>query len=90
MTRFLILKSVFLFSSKIDLVRLGEHNYNDDYDFAEHEDFVVAETVLYPNYKLPEAYHDLALLRLESGLTLKVSLLHSCLSLVTWKVREIT
>lgn len=80
MTRVLIPQSVFLFHSKIDLVRLGEHDYNNDYDFADHEDFVVAETVLYPDYKLPEAYHDLALLRLESELTLKVSLLHSCLS----------
>lgn len=61
--------------SKPDVVRLGEHNYNDDNDGAAHEDFAVAGTVLYPNYNHPEAYHDLALLRLASRVNLKVSLL---------------
>lgn len=61
------------------MVRLGEHNYNDDGDGARHEDFGVAETVLYPNYKSPEAYHDLALLRLVSKVVMKVRSLYVCL-----------
>uniref|UniRef100_A0A0P4W880 Peptidase S1 domain-containing protein n=1 Tax=Scylla olivacea TaxID=85551 RepID=A0A0P4W880_SCYOL len=52
--------------NKPEVVRLGEHNYKDDNDGAPHQDFDVAETVMYPGYVYPEAYHDLALLRLSS------------------------
>ncbi|KAK8372383.1 hypothetical protein O3P69_020972, partial [Scylla paramamosain] len=49
-----------------EVVRLGEHDYHDTNDEALHQDFDVAETVMYPGYAHPEAYHDLALLRLSS------------------------
>lgn len=54
------------------MVRLGEHDYNDDNDEADHQDINVAEIVLYPSFTSPEAYHDLALLRLASEVTLQV------------------
>ncbi|XP_050721237.1 vitamin K-dependent protein C-like isoform X2 [Eriocheir sinensis] len=66
-------------NNKPDVVRLGEHNYNDDRDGADHEDFGVAETVPYPNYNRPEAYHDLALLRLASKVVLKYHISPVCL-----------
>lgn len=74
--------------SKADVVRLGEHNYNNDNDRAAHEDFNVEGTVLYPSYNHPEAYHDLALLRLASRVVLKVSLFHRGLCNFRQYVRE--
>lgn len=68
------------------MVRLGEHDYNDDSDDANPEDFDVAETVLYPDHTRPEAYHDLALLRLASKVTLKVSLSCNCLFMLVINV----
>lgn len=56
-------------------MRLGEHNYNDDHDGAEHADYDVAESVQYPDYNYPVAYHDLALIRLATRVPFKVSLL---------------
>ncbi|XP_063586327.1 proclotting enzyme-like [Penaeus indicus] len=46
------------------VVRLGEHDYSTTRDGDRHEDFPVGETVLYPEYRLPQAYHDLALVKL--------------------------
>ncbi|XP_050721194.1 clotting factor G beta subunit-like [Eriocheir sinensis] len=67
------------FSNNADVVRLGEHDYNDDFDDANHKDFSVAETVLYPDHNRPEAYHDLALLRLASRVALKDHISPVCL-----------
>lgn len=58
-------------------MRLGEHNYNDDFDFADHEDFDVIERVQYPDYKFVEGYHDLALIKLANKVILKVSVFKS-------------
>lgn len=56
-----------------DVVRLGEHDYNNLHDGAAHQDFGVVNTVLYPDYNPPQAYHDLALLRLDSTVNIQVS-----------------
>lgn len=57
-----------------DVVRLGEHDYNDEEEGAFPEDFDVLDTVLYPDYKHPQAYHDIALLKLASKVTIQVSI----------------
>lgn len=55
-------------------MRLGEHDYTKDNDGASPKDFGVLDVVYYPDYSPPEAYHDLALLRLNSEVKLQVSL----------------
>lgn len=60
-------------SSAASVVRLGEHDYADDQDGANFIDFDIEKTVLYPDFKRPEAYHDLALLKLSSKVTFQVS-----------------
>ncbi|XP_047470524.1 uncharacterized protein LOC125026265 [Penaeus chinensis] len=50
---------------KLTVVRLGEHDYSDDEEGASHQDFGVAQVIIYPDYTFPQAYHDLALVRLE-------------------------
>ena len=70
--------------SRAHVVRLGEYDYEDDFDGSEHEDIEVAETILYPDYKYPEAYHDLVLLKLKRKVALQVRLqlyLSICLSI---------
>ncbi|XP_063849955.1 venom protease-like isoform X1 [Scylla paramamosain] len=62
-----------------DVVRLGEHDYQDTNDGAPHQDFDVAETVMYPGYAHPEAYHDLALLRLSSRVHIQEIISPVCL-----------
>lgn len=46
------------------VVRLGEHDYSTSSDGDRHEDFLVGEVVLHPEYLRPESYHDLALIKL--------------------------
>lgn len=55
------------------MVRLGEHDYNSLSERTPHQDYGVVETVFYPNYIHPQAYHDLALLRLDSRVSIQVS-----------------
>ncbi|KAK8372824.1 hypothetical protein O3P69_011819 [Scylla paramamosain] len=62
-----------------DVVRLGEHDYQDTNDGAPHQDFDVAETVMYPGYANPEGYHDLALLRLSSRVHIQKFFIPVCL-----------
>ncbi|KAK8742628.1 hypothetical protein OTU49_001594, partial [Cherax quadricarinatus] len=47
-----------------NIVRLGEHDYNSGDDCAEPHDYEVSEIVFYPDYTYPQAYHDLAVLKL--------------------------
>ncbi|XP_071537119.1 clotting factor G beta subunit-like [Panulirus ornatus] len=61
------------------VIRLGEHDYDDNADGAAHEDFAVAELVVYPGYSHPEAYHDLILVRLATKVTLKTIINPVCL-----------
>ncbi|XP_050710961.1 clotting factor G beta subunit-like [Eriocheir sinensis] len=68
------------YNHNAEVVRLGEHNYKDDNDGAAHEDFAVVEMVPYPDHRRPEAYHDLALLRLASRVTLKKFISPICLA----------
>ncbi|XP_045129245.1 trypsin-1-like [Portunus trituberculatus] len=60
------------FFKKADVVRLGEDDHMDDNDGALHQDFGVAEMIMYPGYTHPEEYHDLALLRLSSRVEILV------------------
>ncbi|XP_037784450.1 venom protease-like [Penaeus monodon] len=46
------------------VVRLGEHDYSTRSDGDRHEDFPVEDTILYPEYRFPQSYHDLALIKL--------------------------
>ncbi|MPC40559.1 Clotting factor B [Portunus trituberculatus] len=64
---------------KAETVRLGEHNYKDENDGALHQDFDVVETVNYPGYAYPEAYHDLALLKLSSRVHIQEFISPVCL-----------
>ncbi|KAG0714124.1 hypothetical protein GWK47_014733 [Chionoecetes opilio] len=59
--------------SKAEVVRLGEHDYGVDYDGSNPQDFDVAKTVFYPDYKHPQAYHDIALLKLAFIVKLEIS-----------------
>ncbi|XP_071536865.1 LOW QUALITY PROTEIN: venom protease-like [Panulirus ornatus] len=68
-----------------EVVRLGEHDYNDDWDGADHEDFGVSQTVVYPGYTHPQAYHDLALLKLDAKVALKTFIKPVCLP---WEQRN--
>ncbi|XP_071537115.1 venom protease-like [Panulirus ornatus] len=75
-----VLSALHCFLRKVpDIVRLGEHDYYDNFDGADHEDYSIAETVLHPDYSHPEAYHDLALLRLDTKVTLKKYISPVCL-----------
>ncbi|XP_045129242.1 venom protease-like isoform X2 [Portunus trituberculatus] len=67
------------FHNSADVVRLGEHNYNDDNDGAIHEDFGVTETVLYPDFTFGEGYHDLALLKLDKPVAVQEFISPVCL-----------
>lgn len=65
------------------MVRLGEYNLDDECDEPPPEDFTVLETLIYPDFNGLQAYHNLALMKLNSSVTLKVRKLQSCLSSVT-------
>ncbi|XP_069184936.1 venom protease isoform X2 [Procambarus clarkii] len=62
-----------------EVVRLGEHDYKNDNDGAAHEDFGVADTVLHPDYIYPQAYHDLALIRLDRKVKIQRHMMPVCL-----------
>ncbi|XP_069176437.1 proclotting enzyme-like [Procambarus clarkii] len=64
----------------VQVVRLGEHDYNDDDDGAAHVDFGVAESILYPEYVHPQGYHDLALIKLDRKIVFKSNIKAVCLA----------
>ncbi|KAK8736615.1 hypothetical protein OTU49_005093 [Cherax quadricarinatus] len=75
-----ILSALHCFLTKTaEVVRLGEHDYNDDNDGAVHEDFGVEKPITYPEYLHPQAYHDLALLKLDRKVILKPTIKPVCL-----------
>ncbi|XP_050710963.1 venom protease-like isoform X2 [Eriocheir sinensis] len=65
--------------TKADVVRLGEHDYTRYNDGASHVDFGVLNLIYYPDYKPAEAYHDLALLKLDSKVKLQSFIRPVCL-----------
>ncbi|XP_042217629.1 clotting factor G beta subunit-like isoform X1 [Homarus americanus] len=79
----------FLFTT-VTVVRLGEHDYNDDGDGAVHEDFGVAETILHPDYVHPQGYHDLALLKLNRRVILKPFINPVCLPWGQESINDLT
>ncbi|XP_063849933.1 venom protease-like isoform X1 [Scylla paramamosain] len=78
------------FHNTADVVRLGEHNYNDDNDGANHQDFGVAETVLHPDFKFGEGYHDLALLKLDKPVVIQEFISPVCLPWGTESDKDVT
>lgn len=56
------------------VVRLGEHDYSTRSDGDRHEDFPVEDTILYPEYRFPQSYHDLALIKLGRRVVFNVRL----------------
>ncbi|XP_045129366.1 venom protease-like [Portunus trituberculatus] len=78
------------FQNTAEVVRLGEHNYNDDNDGAIHEDFGVTETVLYPDFTFGEGYHDLALLKLDKPVEIQEFISPVCLPWGTESDNDVT
>ncbi|XP_063849975.1 venom protease-like [Scylla paramamosain] len=78
------------FHDTAEVVRLGEHNYNDDNDGANHQDFGVAETVLHPDFKFGEGYHDLALLKLDRPVVIQEFISPVCLPWGTESDKDVT
>ncbi|XP_063849922.1 venom protease-like isoform X2 [Scylla paramamosain] len=78
------------FEHTADIVRLGEHDYNDDNDGALHQDVKVADTVLFPDFAHPEAYHDLALLKLATMVTIQEFVSPVCLPWGSESGRELS
>ncbi|XP_037783779.1 LOW QUALITY PROTEIN: venom protease-like [Penaeus monodon] len=64
---------------RVTVVRLGEHDYSDDNEGAIHQDFGVSQVILYPDYTFPQAYHDLALIKLERRTSFTVNINPVCL-----------
>ncbi|XP_042217647.1 venom protease-like [Homarus americanus] len=77
-------------TTKATVVRLGEHDYNDEGDGAAHEDFGVAETILHPDYVHPQGYHDLALLKLNRRVILKPFINPVCLPWGQESINDLT
>lgn len=67
------------FRHAANVVRLSEHDYGDDNEGAYEIDFDVETIVYYPDFKRPEAYHDLALLKLSSPVTIENTTAPVCL-----------
>ncbi|KAK7076696.1 CLIP domain-containing serine protease [Halocaridina rubra] len=63
----------------LEVVRLGEHNYNSDQDGAKHVDFSIQQIIPHPNYTQPTAYHDLALLQLSRKVVFETFIHPVCL-----------
>lgn len=59
-----ILHYVSLFCRKVQWVRLGDIEPESDVDDSNPQIIAVAQAVRHPDYKVPEVYNDIALLRL--------------------------
>ncbi|XP_064123017.1 venom protease-like [Macrobrachium nipponense] len=66
-------------TATVNIVRLGEHDYEDPNDGANHVDFTVGSPVVFPNYTSSQAYHDLALLKLNRPVGFTSSIRPVCL-----------
>ncbi|ROT70112.1 serine proteinase [Penaeus vannamei] len=62
----------------LDVVRLGEHDYDDPSETT-HEDYAISQTVVYPHYVPEQAYHDLALIKLDRKVQIKDFIRPVCL-----------
>ncbi|XP_042868134.1 venom protease-like [Penaeus japonicus] len=60
------------------IVRLGEHDYDDPSETA-HEDYGVGHVVVDRHYVATEAYHDIALIKLDRKVTIKNFIRPVCL-----------
>ncbi|XP_076045380.1 clotting factor G beta subunit-like isoform X2 [Oratosquilla oratoria] len=60
------------------VVRLGEHNLTTTSE-SRHEDFGISRTEFHPNYRHPQGYHDLALLKLDRPVNIRSEIRPVCL-----------
>ncbi|XP_076057669.1 venom protease-like [Oratosquilla oratoria] len=51
-----------------DVVRLDEYDHKNDSDLVYPVDYTITQVVFHPDYKYPETYHDLALMRLNESI----------------------
>ncbi|XP_055598765.1 serine protease snake-like [Uranotaenia lowii] len=76
-----VLTAAHCFNEKLrpEIVRLGEHNLEDDDGF--HHDFSIAENgiILHPDYKIYASYNDIALIRLEYEVKITYFMRPACL-----------
>ncbi|EDW82961.1 uncharacterized protein Dwil_GK22568 [Drosophila willistoni] len=63
----------------VNIVRLGELEFENDKDDADPEDFGVLRTILHPDYKHPLLYNDIALIRIDRAVTFNVYKHPACL-----------
>ncbi|KAG7177755.1 venom protease-like [Homarus americanus] len=68
----------FLFED-INIVRLGEHDYNTASDEAVPKDYTIDKVVLHPEFKFPASYHDLALVKLDRQVIIQGHIRPVCL-----------
>ncbi|XP_037784049.1 LOW QUALITY PROTEIN: venom protease-like [Penaeus monodon] len=61
-----------------DIVRLGEHDYENPSE-TNHEDYGISQMVVYPHYIPEQAYHDLALIKLNKKVQIKDFIRPVCL-----------
>ncbi|XP_023166144.1 serine protease snake-like [Drosophila hydei] len=66
-------------SGEINVVRLGELDFDSDQDDAEPEDFGVRNTTEHPDFKYPVLYNDIALVELDRGVRFSVYKHPACL-----------
>ncbi|XP_066948202.1 venom protease-like isoform X2 [Macrobrachium rosenbergii] len=66
-------------TATVNIVRLGEHDYDDPNDGANPVDFTVSGPVVFPDYTSSQAYHDLALLKLNRPVGFTSSIRPVCL-----------
>lgn len=60
-------------------VRLGELNLEDSDEEAQPQDFKISEMILYPEYKLPARYNDIALFKLGMEVVFSSNIRPACL-----------
>ncbi|XP_002055861.3 venom protease [Drosophila virilis] len=66
-------------SGAVNVVRLGELDFDSDKDDAQPEDFGVRNTTEHPSYKYPIMYNDIALIELDRGVRFSVYKHPACL-----------
>ncbi|XP_037784050.1 venom protease-like [Penaeus monodon] len=74
-----ILTAAHCFERRANVIRLGEHDYSNPNDGANPEDLGVATTIAHPQYRKPQLYHDIGLIRLNKRVTIQPYIRPVCL-----------
>lgn len=64
---------------RVTAVRLGEHDLENPNDGATPQDFDVEASIMHPDYTFPQAYHDIALVKLARKVRLQTAIQPVCL-----------